>query len=182
METQHIGDTMATENKITNEIVNKLKNRWVLWAHLPQEPDWTSVRSYKKICQFNNVEDAIAVTEMLPEHLVKSCMLFLMKEGITPMWEDPKNRQGGYFSYKITNKNVFEVWRDLSYVIVGETVSTSSSFVNAVTGITISPKKNFCIVKIWMTNCEHQNPQIVTNEIRNLIPQGCIFGKHKPEF
>jgi hypothetical protein len=43
-------------------------------------------------------------------------------------------------------------------------------------------KKNFCIVKVWMTNCEHQNPQVVTSDVKNLIPQGCLFKKHTPEF
>jgi len=109
-------------------------------------------------------------------------MLFVMRDGVTPMWEDVKNRNGGCFSYKVSNKNVFEVWRDLTYAIIGESISTNSTFVNCVTGITISPKKNFCIVKIWMTNCEHQNPVIVTNEIRNLTPQGCLFKKHTPEY
>jgi hypothetical protein len=33
-----------------------------------------------------------------------------------------------------------------------------------------------------MTNCDHQNPQIVTSDIRNLTPQGCLFKKHTPEF
>jgi hypothetical protein len=105
-----------------------------------------------------------------------------MRDGITPMWEDSKNRHGGCFSYKVSNKNVFEVWRDLTYVLIGETISTNVTFVNNVTGITISPKKNFCIIKIWTTNCDHQNPQIVTTEIKNLTPQGCLFKKHTPEF
>ena len=33
-------------------------------------------------------------------------MLFVMRNGINPMWEDPKNKDGGCFSYKISNKNV----------------------------------------------------------------------------
>jgi hypothetical protein len=109
-------------------------------------------------------------------------MLFIMKDGISPMWEDPKNRNGGCFSYKVSNKTVFEVWRDLTYVLIGETVSSNIPFVNSVTGITISPKKNFCIVKIWMTNCDHQNPQVVTGDVKNLSAQGCLFKKHTPEF
>lgn len=170
----HSNTTMATEN-------HNLRYKWDLWAHLPQDPDWT-LNSYKKIYQFRTVEETIGVTEMLPDNLIKNCMLFIMRHGVTPMWEDPKNRNGGCFSYKITNKNVCKVWRSLTYAIVGESVSTNSSFANCVTGITISPKKNFCIVKIWMTNCNHQNPQIVTNEILNLTPQGCLFKKHTPEF
>jgi hypothetical protein len=173
---------MATASDSEQPIeFHKLKNKWNLWAHLPQDPDW-SVKSYKKIYQFKNIEETIGITEMLPEGLVKNCMLFIMKDGITPMWEDPKNRNGGCFSYKVSNKSVFEVWRDLTYVIVGESVSSSAAFVNSVTGITISPKKNFCIVKIWLTNCDHQNPQVVTTDVKNLNPQGCLFKRHTPEF
>ena len=181
MESYHTDLTMATASISETPVFHKLKYKWNLWAHLPQDPDWT-VKSYKKIYQFKTVEEAIAITESLPADLVKNCMLFIMRDGVTPMWEDPKNRNGGCFSYKVSNKNVFEVWRDLTYVLIGESISTNNVFVNSVTGITISPKKNFCIVKIWMTNCDHQNPQIVTSDIRNLTPQGCLFKKHTPEF
>lgn len=182
MESSHSDLTMATASiSSDSSTFNKLRYKWNLWAHLPQDSDWT-VKSYKKIYQFKTVEDAIAITESLPADLIKNCMLFIMRDGITPMWEDSKNRNGGCFSYKVSNKNVFDVWRDLTYVLVGETISTNSTFVNSVTGITISPKKNFCIVKIWLTNCDHQNPLIVTNDVRNLTPQGCLFKKHTPEF
>ena len=158
-----------------------LKNKWNLWAHLPQDSDWT-VKSYRLISSIKTLEDAIVMTETTPEPLIKACMLFVMKDGIAPMWEDPKNRNGGSFSYKVSNKNVCEVWRELNYVLVGETISNISSFVSCVTGITISPKKNFCIIKIWMSNCDNQNPANVTTEVKGLIPQGCIFKKHTPEF
>jgi hypothetical protein len=178
----HTNLTMATASETEQNIeFHNLKSKWNLWAHLPQDADWT-VKSYKKIYQFKNVEEAIGITESLPDGLVKNCMLFIMKDGISPMWEDPKNRNGGCFSYKVSNKNVFEVWRDLTYVLIGESVSSNIPFVNSVTGITISPKKNFCIVKIWMTNCDHQNPQVVTGDVKNLSAQGCLFKKHTPEF
>lgn len=158
-----------------------LKCKWVLWAHLPQDPLWTA-KSYIKLCKFNTVEEALAVTELLPHGLIRNCMLFIMRDGILPMWEDVRNRSGGCFSYKVTNKFVPETWRDLTCVLVGETISNNQQFVNAVTGITISPKKNFCIIKVWTTNCDFQNPQVVTPDVRHLTPQGCLFKKHSPEF
>jgi len=182
MDTSHSELIMTDTSKSTGVIkFHGLKNKWNLWAHLPQDPDWT-MNSYKKIYQFKTIEETVGITESMPDNLIKNCMLFIMKDGIIPMWEDPRNRNGGCFSYKISNKNVADVWRNLTYALIGECLSTNASFVNAVTGITISPKKNFCIVKIWMTNCDYQNPQIVTNEIRNLSPQGCLFKKHTPEF
>jgi hypothetical protein len=95
---------------------------------------------------------------------------------------DPKNRSGGCFSYKINNKAVAKVWKELSYAVVGDTISKQQSFANCVTGITISPKKSFCIVKIWMSDCSNQNPELVTNELKGIVAQGCLFKKHAPEF
>jgi hypothetical protein len=172
--------TMATNTIVTNEF-HKLSNSWKLYAHLPHDTDWT-LKSYKEIYDIDTVEGAIAITETLPEVLVKNCMLFIMKNDIKPMWEDSKNRQGGSFSYKVPNKNVYETWRELTYVLVGETISNQPSFVANVTGITISPKKHFCIIKIWMSSCSNQNPTIITNAIRGLTPDGCIFKKHTPEY
>jgi len=140
------------------------------------------MNSYKKIYTCSTLEETIAVTETLPESLVKNCMLFLMRDGIKPIWEDPKNRNGGCFSYKVSNKQVYAVWKELSYVLVGDTISAQASFVANVTGITISPKKNFCIIKIWMSTCANQNPAIVTNEVKDLSSQGSLFKKHVPEY
>jgi hypothetical protein len=169
-----ISDIMTQNN-------HKLNDKWTLWAHLPHDTDWTP-KSYKNIFTMSSVEEAITITETLPEILVKNCMLFVMREGIKPIWEDVKNRNGGCFSYKVINKNVYDVWRELTYVLVGNTISTNDSFVASVNGITISPKKNFCIIKVWMANCSFQNPEVITSEVKGLESQGCLFKKHNPEY
>jgi hypothetical protein len=173
--------SIETSSRMEQEEFHILSSKWCLWAHLPHDTDWT-IKSYKIIMKFNSVEEAIAVTETLPEILVRNCMLFLMRENIKPMWEDEKNRNGGCFSYKVTNKDVYKAWKDLSYVTVGNSISAQANFVSKVTGITISPKKNFCIIKVWMADCTNQNPAIVTSEVKGIVPQGCIFKKHAPEY
>ena len=164
----------------TSNLTHKLHDTWNLWAHLPHDTSW-DLKSYKKIMQLTTVEDGIAINRTLPDTLIKNCMLFLMRDGIQPIWEDEKNRNGGCFSYKINNRNVVDVWKQLSYAIVGETVSMNDDFRSNVTGITISPKKNFCIIKIWMSACSHQNTQQIS-PIKGLNSHGCIFKKHNPEF
>lgn len=172
-------DSIANSDTTSLNMFNPLQHKWNLWAHLPHDVEWT-INSYKNIYTFTTVENTIAILETLPDVLVKNCMLFIMKDGIMPIWEDPSNKEGGCFSYKISNKNVYEIWKHLTYVLVGETMSTNQSFVNNINGITISPKKNFCIIKIWMKTCEYQNPTIVTTEVNGIIPQGCLFKKHEP--
>jgi hypothetical protein len=165
---------------LNSDTFHKLSDNWTLWAHLPHNTDW-SLKSYIPISTFTTLEDAIAVTESLPSALVENCMLFIMRQGINPMWEDPKNRNGGCFSYKVLNKNVAKAWSELTYRVVGGSISNGNAFVKSVTGITISPKKNFCIIKIWMSNCDHQNPAVVA-PIKGLQDQGCLFKKHTPEY
>ncbi len=172
-----LGSTLATKA----EDHHTLTDCWCLWAHLPHDTDW-SIESYQNLYTVRTAEDIIAITESLPETLVKNCMMFLMKEGVKPTWEDPKNREGGCFSYKVNNKHVYTVWKELSYVLVGNTISRDEDFVANVTGITISPKKNFCIIKIWMTNCNNQNAAMIVNEITNLVSTNSIFKKHAPEY
>lgn len=167
--------------KINKKKEHKLKNNWVLWYHLPYNNDWT-IKSYIKICDFKNVEDVINILKIIPEYIINNCCFFVMKDGINPMWEHSSNRHGGCFSYRITNKYVNDTWKYLTYSLTGETISSSKKFVENVNGISISPKKNFCVIKIWMRNCDFQNPEIITNEIKHLVPNSALFKVHKPEF
>ena len=171
---------MTTETSEMQDF-HKLSSNWTLYAHKPHDTNW-SLKSYIQILNFDTVEQTVALMETLPPILVENCMLFMMREGIKPTWEDPKNRNGGCFSYKVSNKNVHKVWKDLTYVVVGSSISKNANFVNCVSGITISPKKNFCIIKIWMTDCNNQNPSIVTSDVKGLLAQGCLFKKHTPEY
>lgn len=157
-----------------------LSDEWCLWAHLPHDTDW-SLNSYKDIYNYKTLEDAISVTEALPPKLVKNCMLFVMRKGITPLWEDPKNRSGGCFSYKVNNKIVYDCWKKLTFGLIGETLSNNKKLQKNITGITISPKKNFCIIKIWLTNCDYQNASEI-NCHSGIDAQGCLFKKHAPEY
>jgi hypothetical protein len=170
---------MATTS--TMESFHKLSQNWTLWAHLPHNTDW-SIKSYIPISTFTTIEETIAVIETLPPVLIENCMLFIMRVGINPTWEDPKNKHGGCFSYKVSNDKVCKVWKDLTYVVVGGSISKNVGFVNCVTGITISPKKKFCIIKIWMSDCNNQNPSVVTSDVSGLSTQGCIFKKHVPQY
>jgi hypothetical protein len=104
-----------------------------------------------------------------------------MRKDIDPMWEHPSNREGGCFSYKVTNKNVSQVWKKLSYLLVGETLTNNHRVGKIINGITISPKRSFCIIKVWLKNCKIQNPEKLT-KIDGLSSQGCIFKRHKPEY
>ena len=158
-----------------------LLGTWNMYYHLPNDKSW-DLASYKFILAgVSSVEEVIGLNKALTDAVIKYCMLFVMRDGITPMWEDPKNRTGGCFSYKIINKQVPSVWKALMCALCGETLCTDPKYNRLINGITISPKKNFCIVKIWLSDCSVQDSNIIIN-IPNLSKQGCLFREHAPEF
>ena len=154
----------------------KLYDKWTLWAHLPHDIKW-SFDSYINILSFDDIHTTIAVIETIPEEMVKNCMLFIMRNGIKPMWEDPMNKNGGCYSYKIANKQVPAIWKNLSYSLVGESLTEDRNVRPCINGITISPKKNFCIIKIWLSNCKYQNPAVISEKL-GITSHGCLFKTH----
>ncbi len=179
---ESVETTMVEPSASSSSNFHKLSDKWTLWAHLPHDTNW-GIDSYHDILTFNTAEEGIALCETLPEKMVKNCMLFLMKNDIKPTWEDPGNIKGGSFSFKVGNKTVHEIWNKLFCTTVGLTISPDIDFVNTVNGITISPKKNFCIIKIWTNNCSKQNPELIDpNQLKGLNMNGCLFKKHITDY
>lgn len=112
----------------------------------------------------------------MPDKFFLNSVLFLMRKGTSPMWEDKTHRKGGYFSFKVPNKHVGSVARQLAYAMVGETLGTLREFNRNISGLSISPKKGSCTIKVWMCTAEYQSAQLITAPISNLSLSGCIFG------
>jgi translation initiation factor 4E len=161
-----------------NELMTPLplSHKWNIYYHLPNDKSW-DIQSYKHIINVSTVEEIISLNENTPENIIKYCMLFIMKDNIAPMWEDSNNKNGGCFSYKIPNKIVVNIWKQMVYALCGGTLMVKKEHFQFVNGITISPKKNFCIIKIWLENLKLQNPDFVIN-IPNLSKNGVIFKSH----
>ena len=89
--------------------------------------------------------------------------------------------KGKDFCIKQVIRNVKK--NDISqfYDLVGESLTKDKRLEKIINGITISPKKSFCIIKIWLTNCLIQNSKKIV-EIDYLDSDGVLFRKHNPEY
>lgn len=164
-------------SKSNHPLKYKTNNSWNMFYHLSQNTDW-DLSSYKCIfSKIEYIEQVILLNNIIPEDIIKYCMLFIMRDGITPLWEDPKNRNGGCFSFKISNRFVFEVWKNVFFSLTGGNLFKNRSHEQKINGITISPKKNFCILKIWMSDCSLQSVNDI-NDIHGLSKNGCLFKQH----
>ena len=188
--------TMATESTYSSDTettecgFHPLSDKWTLYAHLPHDTDW-SISSYKPILAMTNLEEAITLFESIPEKMTQNCMLFLMKNNIRPTWEDPENCNGGSYSFKVSIQNVHNCWKSLCYLMVGKSITNDNEFYDNINGITISPKRNFCIIKIWTRTSDykqtdHNSNRYLTTKITalhhlpDLDTEGAQFKKHNP--
>lgn len=131
--------------------MHDLDNNYTLWMHMLYDNDW-SINSYKKIYTFNTIEKAACLIENLNSEIIEKTMIFLMKNDIKPIWEVEENKRGGCFSYKITTCYIYELWKKMSYMLIGNSLIDDDIIVKNINGISISPKKNYCILKIWIND------------------------------
>ncbi len=163
------------ESSIKSETL-PLNDNWNMYVHLHNNNDW-SIDSYKKIGQITDVRNAILLNDEINYDLIKKSMIFIMKNESLPIWEDKTNIKGGCFSFKILNKYIEKIWKEMFFRIIGCTITENKMIHDNINGITLSPKKNFCILKIWMKTCEYQDPDVFV-DIDGCSKQGCLFKKH----
>lgn len=171
---------LKSSQKIEKQTFHTLSDTWNVYVHFSHDTNW-NIHSYKKMMTIQSVEEAVAFMNSIPETMLKNSMLFNMKNNIKPIWEDPSNRHGGCFSFKVSNKNIQKVWNNLNFAILGNTISENEDFISNINGITISPKKTFCILKIWMKNDTYTDINVI-NDIPNISKYNVLFKKHNPEY
>jgi len=154
--------------------VKRLNDKWILWYHDPNDTKW-DINSYKKISSLESINDFWNTYEFLNNKIIENSMLFLMRGGIQPMWEDKKNINGGCWSFKITKGNIKKYWTELSIFLLSENIINDYTCVN---GISISPKKSFCIIKIW-NNDKNINDKSMINKEMEIPFDSCIYKQHK---
>ena len=160
----------------------KFDSGYILWYHSVTEKSW-SKSSYINLCEdvpgkvITNANQLWSVYKALDNNFTAG-MFFLMKEGIMPMWEDPGNSNGGYWSFKVSRKNSNDVWKKLTAGFVGNSLTDDSKNMNCITGISISPKISNCIMKIWNNNYKITDLTIFTKEIDYLEPNTIRYNKN----
>ena len=125
----------------------KLKNNWSLWYHSIKDNNWDK-KSYKKLLIFRNFFDYRLIVDSFEQNYYQNGMFFVMKDDIFPNWEDPKNRLGGCLSFKISSENIIDSWNYLLLNILNSSFLKENN--EMINGISIAPKKEFNIIKIWL--------------------------------
>ena len=152
----------------------KLNDIWVLWYHDPNDVNW-EIKSYKQVSSISTIGEFWDTYDFLENTVIENSMFFIMRKGINPLWEDPQNVDGGCWSFKIQKGNIKKYWSELSIYLLGENITKKERLIN---GLSISPKKTFCIIKIWNSDKKNSNKDQL-NKKMDIPFESCIFKEHK---
>ena len=94
-------------------------DKWCLWYHSINDTTWKN-NSYKLIIEINNLYDLKIMLDNIKNEYFHNSMLFLMRKGIFPNWEDINNIQGSCISLKINirDKNLIYLKYGLKQTLV----------------------------------------------------------------
>ena len=89
-----------------------------------------------------------------------------------PTWEDPQNIEGGCISIKLSLTEACSLWNKISNYLA------SNNFDDIINGVSISPKRNFNIIKIWVKEEIDMTTYKLPDEF-NLSNKIVLFRVHK---
>ena len=135
---------------ITNDI-------FTLYFHDPNDENW-SLTSYKRLHDISTVQDFWKTFRVIKDKL-KQGIFFVMRESSFPCWDDPSNINGGVLSIKVLKENVVAYLEELYIRFLGETLLVPELQDNweVINGISTSPKRYFCIIKIWLKTNDYND-------------------------
>jgi|TARA_B110000914_G_C15404846_1_gene419021 hypothetical protein len=141
----NMSKNIVKQTKQTKQ-TNLLNNTWIVWIHKIYDTNWLK-ESYKQLYSFNTIEEFWKFYKAIPDYSTN--MYFLMREGVFPLWEDAKNRNGGTWSYIIEKDDINSHWIQMSAKMIGEIITNTNKHKNDINGISLSPRTNVAIIKIW---------------------------------
>jgi hypothetical protein len=163
------------EQKLDNY---KLKNDWVLWFHKVNDNNW-SLDSYSKVFEIKTYFDILFILNEIKN--ISSGMFFIMKDGISPIYEDSKNINGGYWSMRITKKDSFEIWEKIIYFMCIDTITIDDKYEININGLSISPKINNCIFKIWTSNYKEMKTKYMRTDLEFINWNDTFYLEHSDD-
>ena len=125
-----------------------LSRIWVLWYHDPEERSYAPA-SYIKIAEITTIQQFWSIIDRVPKEAWECGMYFFMRQGFLPIWEAPEHEAGGSWSKKIEATQAHTAFIDMMVHCIANEMMVHKK--DTLAGISISPKGQFHIIKIWNT-------------------------------
>jgi hypothetical protein len=148
---------------------------WVLWYHDPNNSDY-SLESYIKILEISDVETFWTTVEAISSDAWNSGMFFFMRQGVRPLWDAPENDKGGAWSKKVDAADTNTVFLDcMVHCIAGKLLTKHNE---TVMGVTLSPKGQFHIVKVWNSTTTVSDRKLFSPTLKMKLGDDIAYKAH----
>lgn len=146
----------------------KLNSNWEVWMHSNDNEDW-SLKSYNSIFNIDSIGSMwrfLGCMRCLNKDIAQ---YYIMREGITPIWEDNHNKNGAICSIMIENTNRFnrhfrgdlgvDVFSAICILVMNESFVRNNCDIN---GLNYSIKNRNILIKLWIKDYNN-NKNFVQN-------------------
>jgi Eukaryotic initiation factor 4E len=162
--------------------------RWSLYFHDTGDNKWNA-KSFEMLDSFISFEELWGAMKSFEDRFARG-MYFLMK-GVpevvgedtkwekgnhAPLWEHKYNVYGGAYCVKVTHDalNIYQHYA--AAAILGELTTNP---LNSIIGVTISPKKNFFIMKLWNLSADKfKDPRDIKLLVPGLKVEDILYRPH----
>ena len=148
----------------------KLENKFVFWYHIINNSiDQDYKAQIKKLASFDTLENFWAIFQYLkkPDDIKQPIEFQLFKEGIAPMWEDEKNKNGGRIALKLRKEYSNLVWEELVFAFIGGYLAKEIK--DEINGLVINCKKDFNTLQIWTKTFNEEVISGIEKNIREIL-------------
>ena len=158
--------------------IYELSDTWILWYHHVNDNNWME-DSYTKICSIKTIEDYWKIMNTIETYT--SGMFFMMRKDVFPRWEDINNIDGGYWTFRVVKKDSDESWKCMIASLVGNTLTKELKDMDMINGVSISPKINNCIIKIWNNDYKMIDPKVLNDTIVGINLIDAFYRRHQDQ-
>ena len=130
------------------------------------------------IYELNNLFDIKIILDYIQSNHLQNSMFFIMRNDIFPTWEYIDNREGCYISFKIPGSQLKNNWDTILKEILTENIFTNKEKHLELNGFSISPKKEFNIIKLWFKNDNKNYEDYIKQYKPYFIKEKSIHKKH----
>ena len=128
-----------------------LRHRWVLWythKSTSRNQHENYAEKIRPVATFGTIEEfwRVYAHVIRPSKMAIATDYHLFKEGITPLWEDVKNKEGGKFMLRIKKTCTNRLWEMLLLNVIGEQLGPCGDNIN---GIVVSLRFQEDIIAMW---------------------------------
>ena len=148
-------------------------NNYDIYFHKVNDTNW-DLDSYIKICKIKKIDDLLYLFKKVNNY--NSGMFFIMKNDIGPIYEDKRNINGGVWTFKLSKKYCNDFWKELCLLFCNNELTNIKEDSDLINGLSISPKINNIIFKIWINKATNIN--ILKNNIKNLYVKDAMYKSH----